>query len=428
MSVPLVCSIMGIEDVVLPIQGRYAMLTHVPIYQCGDVFKTEPLWEKDLSLHFDYIDDFHIYCPLLSENAAQGASLAEISRLTRDRIHPIPNTRVGWLRAITNILPTFMGIRRAVKENDIVHVGAAGWPFSFAFYVLLLRQFHRFKWIMLIESSFWRLEPGEPVTLRKLFAHHAYMTLLPRCFRLADARIFTQTEYRRTFLGETTERTLVSPAVWYDADCMETAAGLAARQAATRKPRVIFPSRLVTEKGVRTILEAVRCFNRRRSGMAPLLSLDIMGEGDLAAACRAFAETEGAGAVRTRFLDPVPYGQPFLMHLRGYDALLVANQKAEQPRIIFDAFSQGLPVIASRTPGTSDIVAEGQNAEMFDVGDAEGLADQLERIADDRSHFAELGRQALRTAAAYTHREMHRVRHKFLLQALSSCDDVRSKT
>ncbi len=51
-----------------------------------------------------------------------------------------------------------------------------------------------------------------------------------------------------------------------------------------------------------------------------------------------------AHSVRVSLLEPVSYGT-FLNLLRGFDAILVPSLSDEQPRPIFDAFSQAVPVL-----------------------------------------------------------------------------------
>jgi hypothetical protein len=41
--------------------------------------------------------------------------------------------------------------------------------------------------------------------------------------------------------------------------------------------------------------------------------------------------------------------EPFLSLLRGFDGALVPSLSDEQPRILYDAFSQAVPVIGSAT-------------------------------------------------------------------------------
>jgi glycosyltransferase involved in cell wall biosynthesis len=71
----------------------------------------------------------------------------------------------------------------------------------------------------------------------------------------------------------------------------------------------------------------------------------------------------------------------------------------------------GLPVVASRVGGISEIVADGETGLLVEPDDAESLAAALERLVDDaelRARFGEAGRQRAaerfswdRAAAAY---------------------------
>lgn len=399
------------------IAGRYTLLMHIPVYVFDDgSIRTVPLWEKDLSLHFEYIEDLHLACPVLGQSDAGDMKLATIGALDQDHVHHVAEN-IGWGGAARNLIPHFLAMGKVARESDIVHGGAAGWPFPLSFYLLFWRHFYRFKWIQVVESSFWRLEPGEAGSLRKRIAHMFHMWLVPKTLKRADARIFTQNEYRRSLLGETSN-TLVSPAVWYDNEHLETSDGLTRRHAARSAgpARVLFPTRMTADKGVETVMEAVGELEQRLSGEEHLV-LDWIGEGDMAGAARAFAR-QHSGRVEMRFLDPVPYGVPFFELMRGYDAIIVANRKAEQPRIIFDAFSQGVPPIATRTTGVLDCVRPGTDAETFAIDDAGQLAGILADLARDPLPIRRLGEAALAKACEFTHLEMHRKRHAFLLEVL----------
>lgn len=142
----------------------------------------------------------------------------------------------------------------------------------------------------------------------------------------------------------------------------------------------------------------------------------MIGSGPEAERCQAFADSRGSGPIRVDFLEPVPYGAPFFEVLRGYHAVIVANLQEEQPRIIFDAFAQGLGCIATRTSGVKDIVTEGQTALLFDTGDQDALARWIQQTSPET--FLNLGEAGWRAMPTRTHRRMHSTRHAFLAQVL----------
>lgn len=400
------------------IRQSYTLLTRIPLYQGHDGFYTDDLWEKDLVAHLRYISDFRICCPVepLSPTSGplrrvEGLTDAQVIRLRTDR---------GWGSVFVNIVPNFLAVWRAVRTSQIVHSGCAGWAFPLAYYVWFLRPFRRFKWINVVESSFWVKPASGPVSVRQWIEHHVHEFMVRRCVRASDARIFTQDGYRQTYLGSN-KAALVAPAVWLDDANFRTTTDLAAAQAENRPVRLIFPARLEAEKGVDTVLAAIDRWDARFGrATGPTLAIDIIGDGALADRCRQFvAARADEQRLRVRFLDPVPYGEPFFALLRGYDAAIVANRQAEQARIVFDVMSQGLPCLATDTTGNMAVVADGVTGAIFPVDNADALAELFDHAAQHPAELHEMGRHALAAAGGYSHAAMHAERELFLRKTLN---------
>ena len=393
------------------IQAPYTLFTRIPLYAdaTGEVY-ADDLWAKDLALHLDYIAEFRICCPRLpaaerpnTTTMVTGLSSAQIIPLSRDQ---------GWLSVLRNLRPNFAQVRRAVKATRIVHSGGAGWAFPLSYYILLLRRRLDFQWVMVIESSFWMKPTQGRVSLRQHLAHAFHHRMIRACMRAADAHIVTQSWYRDLFLGPDAQ-VHIAPAVWIDEQDILDAPPEAPRRGAG-PARVIFPARMVPEKGIETVLQAIELLSTQLASAAdPVLEIDIVGAGPLAERCRSFA-AQDHGPVAVRFRDPVPYGAPFFKMLRGYEAVVLANRQPEQPRIVYDAFAQALPVIASRTPGIETTVTDGETGWLFPVDDVEALANLLSRTQTEPQALARMGATALDAVAARTHSRMHQDREVFL--------------
>jgi glycosyltransferase involved in cell wall biosynthesis len=167
---------------------------------------------------------------------------------------------------------------------------------------------------------------------------------------------------------------------------------------------------LTAEKGVDTLLDAVRILDRRGERWR----LDIIGEGPRRDACRALAEQ--LRSVRMCVLSEVPYGAKFFDLLGQYHAVVVPSLSDEQPRIVFDAFSQALPVLASSTDGLTPHVKDGETGWLFEANSAEALARVLSEAAKDVARLRQLGLSALAAARGSTHEEMHRRRWRILVE------------
>lgn len=401
------------------IEGRYTLFTRAPIYVDADgMIWAKRLWAKDLHLHLNYIEAFHLCCPLESLPAQPG-DLVRVEALPRARVIALKLDR-GWGSVFRNIMPNFMAVRRAVAASKIVHSGGAGWAFPLSFYILPLSYPRRFFWIMLIESSFWMKPTEGRASLRQIISHHIHASLLRRALKRADARIFTQEGYR-DFFGIGPERSLVAPAVWIDDEVVLSPEAQEARLATLPESpvRFLFPARLVRDKGVETILAAIEKLSDRlaQEDIPVAVEIDLMGQGAMKETCAAFIAAH-TGPVTVRLLDPLPYGTPFFSHLSQYHGVLLANRKREQPRIIFDVYSQGVPVISSDTDGVRQVVVDGQDALLYPVDDADGLVEAILRFARDPTLRQSMSRQALDRVQGFSQQRMHQEREIFLKRCL----------
>ncbi|MNJ31379.1 Alpha-D-kanosaminyltransferase [compost metagenome] len=394
------------------IKKPYILFTRIVIKKDsqGRIF-TDPLWAKDLKLHLNYIQNFGICCPVVKSRSLEG--LQDISDLDIKWLFELKNDR-GILSVLKNFLPNFVTVIKACKQAKIVHSDGAGWAFPLSFYLLLLKPFMPFQWIIVIESSFWMLGQGEAKTPRKTIEHYAHKTLLRCCLRAANSRIFTQSFYRDYFLGNEKRRTLINPATWVDKSNFTNPEAVTRRfnDKTDGKLNILFPSRLVADKGVLVVLAAIEQLKPHDVN----INITIMGSGDLEENCRRFA-SERHGGVTVKYQDNVNYGEEFFTVVSHHDWVLVPTLKQEQPRIIFDAFSQGTPVIASDTYGILDITDK-DTALIFETGNSSSLAEAILHAARHPELALKMGLAGLEYAAGKTHLQMHQDREQFLKSSL----------
>jgi glycosyltransferase involved in cell wall biosynthesis len=393
------------------IYQSYVLFTQIDIVknQSGHIY-VDPLWAKDLKLHLDYIDDFRLCCPLVNSNNVTG--LVDITEYKIRDIYILRKDE-GLLSLFRNQLPNFFRIIKACKNASIVHSGSWDWGSPLSLYLLLLKPFITFKWIILIESSSWMLEKDENKTIFKIINHFAHKWILTNCVRRADARIFTNSFYRDYFLKNDTEHTLIAPASWIEENNLASVEEVTQRYF-DKKDNIldlIFVARLIEDKGVFTLIQAIKLLEE----MHISVNITLMGSGPLKKECMEFSSKEH-GNVKIKYREPVDYGRKFFEFLRKYDIVIVPNLKQEQPRIVFDAFSQGLGVVASDTNGLRDIIFEGQNAAIFKRGVSQDLARAICFLTKNPNLTLKMGLNGLNYAKLKTHTRMHMDREKFLKQ------------
>jgi glycosyltransferase involved in cell wall biosynthesis len=112
-------------------------------------------------------------------------------------------------------------------------------------------------------------------------------------------------------------------------------------------------------------------------------------------------------------LSSIPYGPEFLALIRRYSAVVVPSLSDEQPRIIFDAYSQAVPVIASDTDGIRPHVSPNTGV-LVRKGSASDLAAALESLAGDPEAQYRRGMAARELAVTMTHEQMHATRSEVM--------------
>ena len=70
--------------------------------------------------------------------------------------------------------------------------------------------------------------------------------------------------------------------------------------------------------------------------------------------------------------------------MKSFDALLLTSHWEGLPRVILEAASTGLPIVATRVGGVEEAVVQVDNARLYEAGDIAGLAAGLETMLRER--------------------------------------------
>lgn len=150
----------------------------------------------------------------------------------------------------------------------------------------------------------------------------------------------------------------------------------------------LYVGRLSGEKGLDVLADAVR--HLRQSGSPSCASVQAIGSGPLEKMAK---EAFGAGYLGYRPLEEI------MTRMRAASYLVLPSICYENsPRTIVEAFSSGLPVIASRLGALADIVRDGVTGLLFKPGDA---ADLAAKIAWADAHPHEMQRMGQAARAEY---------------------------
>ena len=81
------------------------------------------------------------------------------------------------------------------------------------------------------------------------------------------------------------------------------------------------------------------------------------------------------------------------------------------PRVLMEAASMGLPLIAADVPGSTDVVEDGRNGILVPPRDVDAIVAAVLRLADDSQLRSRLGRQSRRSSCPATTSVSSSTRH-----------------
>lgn len=161
--------------------------------------------------------------------------------------------------------------------------------------------------------------------------------------------------------------------------------------------RLLFVGRLAGEKGVSHLLKAVALL---RAKQVPV-ELHLVGTGELEDELRRRAETlEIQDCVI--FHGFVPHGEALYEHYRHSDILVLPSLQEQQGKVLLEAMSQGLPVIATEVGGVPSVISDRDNGLLAPPADAEAIAVAVQRIIWDSALRRRLVEGGLEYARGHT--------------------------
>ncbi len=157
-------------------------------------------------------------------------------------------------------------------------------------------------------------------------------------------------------------------------------------------PRIVSIGRLVDYKGFPTLLRAVASLRAR--GVEVLC--DIVGEGPEETRVRSTVRALGLdGSVR---LLGARTQEEVRKILTGASACVLACERGRDgqmdgiPVVLMEAMALGVPAVATRLSGIPEIIEDGRTGLLAEPGDADSLADAVQRLLSDPSLADRLAR------------------------------------
>jgi glycosyltransferase involved in cell wall biosynthesis len=208
--------------------------------------------------------------------------------------------------------------------------------------------------------------------------------------------ILTQYDALRTRLLErgmaAPERCAVVPNAMEMAELGAWASVASHRRPAGERTVFAFMGSLVVPKGLHTLLRAATL---ARDSIGPgRFEIRVYGRLSATAYERELQATvDRLGLEEVRFMGPVQ-GDDKPTALSEADAFVMPSEAEGFPNALLEAMAGGLPVVVSRAGAMPEMVDQGRDGLVFDIGDAEGLAEHMKTIESDPQLRRRLGIRA----------------------------------
>ena len=241
-----------------------------------------------------------------------------------------------------------------------------------------------------IVSIVHHLRASETRRLRPL-----YRAVERRYLRGVDGVVCNSTVTRSvvTDLGVEADRAVVAPPAGDRFDPAITDDRIAAR--AREQPlRVLFVGNITPRKGVDTLIDGLAAAD----GDAELTVVGTPVDERYVSGCHDRVDAHGLGG-RVEFTGGIDDAS-LAAEFREHHVLAVPSRYEGYGIVYLEGMGFGLPAVASRAGGATDIVTDGENGFLVDPGDAAAVADAISTLAADRERLATMGQAARERYAA----------------------------
>jgi glycosyltransferase involved in cell wall biosynthesis len=160
---------------------------------------------------------------------------------------------------------------------------------------------------------------------------------------------------------------------------------------------ILYFGRLSREKGLMTLVQAMR----RLPGSTLIIAGDGPERGALEAACG------GEGPANVRFLGHRTPEEVRRLVGGSRFTVLPSIWYENCPLSVLESMARGRPVVGARIGGIPDLIEDGRDGLLFAPGDADDLAEKIERLEKDGDLRRALGRAAFRKVGRLYSREVH---------------------
>lgn len=387
---------------------RLLLVSSIPVYKINDAYCTSDLWVRDLEKQVETVDQLTLVCPVNENNPK-----------------PQENTKLLPTNIIVfseNDLINTETYKKLVSSVDVVQI-AANKPF----------------WKSKVENRFLKISNKIDTYFVAALSSNRAKTVLINAknkgilkvlkswmlylginfsiwhFTKYAGGVFVVGQGLLKLINPTQSNTFVGTASWIrredlisDDDLNKKSNNLQSRG----KLKLCIATRLEYMKGIHIAIDALKSLHEENLGHTP--DLLILGEGEELENLKNQTHRLGLDQY-IEFGGTRSYPDSFFDTIRNYDLMLLTNLNDEQPRLVFDALSQGLiPICPDSLPFKS---LKLEKEIYYERGNPTSLAEVIKSITE-KNNYGPLMVKLIQRAHESTVDSMHENRAEWITQTL----------
>ena len=160
----------------------------------------------------------------------------------------------------------------------------------------------------------------------------------------------------------------------------------------SREFKILCVTRITPRKGVRYLVEAFKKLSEKSDS----ISLQVIGDGDekkelekLAEELKISDKVDFAGLIQHEKLPP---------YFSSSDVFVLPSLNEGMSNSMLEALASGLPLVATDTGGTKELLEDGQNGFIIKMKDSGDLASKLETLLKDENLRKKMGEESRKKA------------------------------
>lgn len=363
-----------------------AVFSHKLFYQTPCGLQTTGGFTIQMDALAPYFGRVVLCVPVIKDAGFRGAKFTA----PNVRFHPLPHYRgrLGFLRTAPAMRREILAV---LECADLALVAMPGYVGALASILCQQRRFPIFQLVMGDWGQNVRVRRSHVLT--RWLALAMWSPMLDRLMARLTRDVLTFFDGHILYgRGKPHHFAFVSSSIHQDAFYIHSGAFHV-----SPPYRLLYVGRLSAEKGVPHLLEAVSLLVAE----GELVKLHIVGTGALEGELRRMAQALNI-AEHVVFRGYVPQGEALRQIYRESDVFVLPSLQDQQPKVLLEAMSQSVPVVATHVGGIPAAIQDGENGLLVPPARPESMAVAVLRVLADGELRRKLVKGGLAHARAHT--------------------------